>query len=405
MFHCTSRSSSSHTQRRVRMIWAIGIGLFLVGLAYSPALLNPRPAIAQTGSLIRNDFEDGTLQGWIPRGGGVVLTNSTEVAQSGTHSLKTAGRTAGFHGPSLDLLGRVLKGGTYQISASVRLVAGQPASQLRATMQRTLADGTNQFDQVAASAANGVTDAAWVTLQGQYSFGADVNGLLLYIESADPTSSYYVDDFSITILVPPPNGPQDNSGIATDFETNSAEGWQPRIGRETLTATAADQHGGSYSLLTTGRQREFDGAMIDVTNKMYIGSQYRISVWVKLAPGEAPIAARVSLQRTLGTATSFHTVVGNTQVTADQWVLLTAVYNYAFNHSALSLYVETEGTTPVRAPSLYIDDFALTYIPPPEIEQNIPSVFGTLADYFHVGSAIEQTEITGVHGDLLKKHF
>ncbi|HKX31914.1 MAG TPA: endo-1,4-beta-xylanase, partial [Blastocatellia bacterium] len=141
------------------------------------------------------------------------------------------------------------------------------------------------------------------------------------------------------------------------------------------------------------------------TNKMYIGSQYRISVWVKLAPGEAPIAARVSLQRTLDTATSFHTVVGNTQVTADQWVLLTAVYNYAFNHSALSLYVETAGTTPVRAPSFYIDDFTLTYIPPPEIEQNIPSVFGTLADYFHVGAAIEQTEITGVHGDLLKKHF
>ena len=48
---------------------------------------------------LASDFEDGTLQGWIPRGG-VTLTNTTEQAFAGTRSLKTTGRTAGFMGPS-----------------------------------------------------------------------------------------------------------------------------------------------------------------------------------------------------------------------------------------------------------------------------------------------------------------
>src|SRR5262245_47661346 len=71
-------------------------------------LLIPSHAYSQT--IIRNDFEDGTLQGWIPRGGTVVLTNSTEAAQAGVRSLKTTGRTAGFHGPSLNVLSSLVKG-------------------------------------------------------------------------------------------------------------------------------------------------------------------------------------------------------------------------------------------------------------------------------------------------------
>ena len=286
----------------------------------------------------------------------------------------------------------------------MRLVTGQPASTLKITVQRTPNGAANAFDQVASSANNGVTDAAWVTLQGQYSFGTDNTGLLLYVESSDATSQYYVDDFSITLLAPPPGGPQDNSGLRTNWESGTVEGWQPRIGRETLTATTADKHSGNYSLLTTGRQREFDGPKISVAGKMYNGSRYRVSVWVKLAPGEDPISIRVSLERTLGTSTTFHTVVPNTTVTADAWVLLTTVYDYAFNHTALNLYVENAAVTPVRAPSFYIDDFDITYLPPPEIERDIPSVFEH-SPAILIGAAIYAGDISGVHSELLKKHF
>ena len=50
---------------------------------------------------------------------------------------------------------------------------------------------------------------------------------------------------------------------------------------------------------------------------MFNGSRYRVSLWAKLAPGETEHAARVSLERRLGTiTTTFHTLVNNTTVTA-----------------------------------------------------------------------------------------
>src|SRR5579871_100286 len=59
-------------------------------------------ASALTGTLSA-DFEDGGNDGWIPRGSGVSISNSTVVANTGTHSLLTTGRTSGFMGPSIDL--------------------------------------------------------------------------------------------------------------------------------------------------------------------------------------------------------------------------------------------------------------------------------------------------------------
>ena len=134
------------------------------------------------------------------------------------------------------------KGNVYQITAWVRLVAGETADQLKITVQRTPAGGSTAFDQV--TPLTNVTDADWVMLQGQYSFATDVTGLLLYIEAAGANTKYYVDDFSI-IKVPAQGCVvlQDNSGIHTDFETNTTQGWRPRaatsVTRPTPTRTRA----------------------------------------------------------------------------------------------------------------------------------------------------------------------
>ena len=200
-------------------------------------------------------------------------------------------------------------------------------------------------------------------------------------------------------------GGQDRSGLATNFETGGAEGWGPRLGNESVTVTSADKHGGNYSILTTGRQQASDGAGLDVTSQMSNGSRYRITAWVKLAAGEAPINVRVSLQRTLDSTTTIQNVIGNTMVTANQWVPLTNIYDYNLSHTSLTLYVETASVTPARAPSFYLDDFSLTPLAPQAIEPAIPSVYQTYADYFRMGAAIEPVKTTGLHAELLKKHF
>ena len=362
-------------------------------------ILGSLPASAQT--IVNNDFEDGTPQGWIPRGP-VTLTNSTDFAHGGTQSLLTTGRTAGFNGPSLNVLGTLTKGATYQVSAWVRLTTGTPATQVKITVQRTLASG-NQFDTVAQSAATGVTDAAFVQLTGLYAFsGDDPSALLLYVESSSATASYYLDDFSIVKISDPPGPPPNTTGLNTNFDDGTTQGWRPRIGDETLTVTAADAHSAPNSLLTTGRTTAFRGPAIDVTNIMFNGSRYKVSLWAKLAPGEQPAQLRVSLQRNAGTITTFHTVVGNTNVTADAWVRLTTTYDVALANSSLTLYVESASSLA----SFYIDDVQITFVPPPVIEQNIPALKDVLKDSFLIGAGgVGQLEISGVHGDLLKKHF
>jgi GH35 family endo-1,4-beta-xylanase len=154
-------------------------------------------------------------------------------------------------------------------------------------------------------------------------------------------------------------------------------------------------------LLTTGRQAAFDGPRFDVTNVMFNGSRYRVSLWVKLAPGTPDAQLRVSLQRNAGTITSFHTVIGNTLVTANNWVNLKMVYDVALANTSLTLYVESNSGTP----SFYIDDFTITFVPPPVAERDIPSVFQTLSEFFPVGAAIWQGDLTGEHAVLLTKHF
>lgn len=194
---------------------------------------------------------------------------------------------------------------------------------------------------------------------------------------------------------------QSSSNILNDFEDGTLQSWNPRGASVVLANSTETAHAGTHSLQVTGRTATWNGPDINVTNRFSNGSRYRVSVWIKLAPGELATNMRVTLERVLNGSTTFHTVIGNTQVTANQWVQLSTTYDYAFNHSSLTLYIESASGTP----SFYIDDFELTFIPPVQIQTDIPSLWQTLADHFPVGAAIWQGDITGVHADLLKKHF
>src|SRR4030095_15846996 len=119
----------------------------------------------------------------------------------------------------------------------------------------------------------------------------------------------------------------------------------------------------------------------NVTNVIFNGSRYRISLWAKLAPGEPNTQLRVSLQRNLGSfPASFHTVVPNTTVTASGWVRLAITYDLALANTSLTLYVESNSGNA----SFYIDDFQISFIPPPVAERDIPSVYQSLAQYFPI---------------------
>ncbi len=367
-----------------------------IGALFSLLLLAASPVLAQ---VVSTNFDTGATQGWSPRGP-VTLTAASEVARSGGFSLKTTGRTAGWNGPALDLRTRLARGASYQVSGWVRLVAGQPASSLKFTLERAPVGGSNTYSQV--TAAQNTTDGAWVQLQGTLTLPAEENqNCTLYLESSDPTSAYYLDDFTIVALTTPKcPEPFDQSGFYTDFESGGTQAWSPR-GAAVLTNSTAAAYAGTRSLSVTGRAASWQGPGINVLCKLHKGSKYLISAWVRLQPGQPASQFRLSLQAGLAGATTFHTVVGNTDVTDAAWVNLSTEYTFGLDVDQLTMYIETAAGTA----SFYVDDVLVSHLPPRPIQHDIPSLKDVLAPYFPIGAALEPQNLIGQQAELLLKHF
>jgi endo-1,4-beta-xylanase len=363
----------------------------------APAATAPAAAATAPAAVLTSDFEDGTTQGWAGRGSAAVAV-STAAAHGGTHSLLTTGRTATWNGPSRSVLGILQPRATYTVSAQVRLVAGAAAVPVHMTVQRTPAGGATVFERVASATAS---DAGWTQLTGDYSFQADPTDAQLYLESDDATVAFHLDDVTITMTAPPPGGPPDESGIASDFESGTAQGWTPRIGPEVLAVTGAAAHGGAHSLLTTNRTAVFTGPALNVLGRLSKGKSYDFSVWLRLAPGQAATQLRLSIERHLQGRTNFDTIVGNTTVTADAWAHLGARYTLGSDVDFLTVYAESA----TALASFYLDDFQMTFVKPLPIQTDIPSLRTVFAGAFSIGTAVNTSDIVGVHSQLLLQHF
>lgn len=353
------------------------------------------------------DFEDGTAQGWQSFYFASNPANTTAAAYSGTHSLLTTIGSGGTGGPSISLNSVLIPGATYTIVGHVRLTSGEAAGNANFTVQRQDpgCSGGTCYDTVG-NYQNAVTSSGWTQIGGTYTASTTETSLLLYAQLVGATSaqSFYLDDVVITEISGPPGGPQDNSGITTTFEDGGNDGWTARASAH-LTNNTTTAHGGTHSLLITNRMASWDGPQINVSNKMYNGSSYGVSVWVKLGPtATQPDQLRVSLQTTLGGAVSYRGVIGNTAVPLNTWVsLYIPAYSMATAYDPGTAYLYVESATGTQ--DFYIDDFQLTYNPPVEIQTDIPSIAQTFADYFPIGAEIDSSDLTGVHAQLLAKHF
>ncbi len=366
-------------------------------------------------------FADGGLDGWEPFGSVTLTNNISPIADpsGNTHSLLTSARSATFMGPSLNLLNvsGVVAGATYRVTAYV-LLADADASNPTVTISTKRTDCSNTsgiFNNVVTSGA--LSNTAWTKVQGTLSFDnlpGPPTALTLYFQSSSATDSFYISDVVIGEIAPPPLpvDQQDNTGISTNFEDGGTDGWASRSGQSSVTNSTAEAHSGTSSLLITGRTANFDGPVISVANKMYNGSQYSISVWVRLVPTDGTThVINMSLQTTLAGTTSFPGVNGfpGTQVPADgNWHQISVPHftmPTAYDPGAASLYLQTFPSSGNDLVSFYIDDFQLTFIPPPTIQTNIPSIFERLQNFFPVGAEIDTTDLSGPHADLLTKHF
>ncbi len=80
---------------------------------------------------------------------------------------------------------------------------------------------------------------------------------------------------------------------------------------------------------------------------------------------------------------------------------LRTTYDFVFSYQSLTLYVESASGTA----SFLIDDFDLTFVPPPVAERDIAPVHEAFSNDFAVGAAVWQGDLAGEHAFLLSKHF
>ncbi len=396
----------------------------LVGAAGTQSFYLDQVVITQTapppgGTPVASwNFSDGGLDGWGPFGS-PTLTNAaspTADPRGNAHSLLVSGRTAGYMGPSINLLGvsGITAGATYQVTAYVMLQqadSSNPTISL-STQTDNCADPSGSYGTIATAA---VSNTAWTKVQGTFSF-SNVPGapssLMLYVQSSSATDSFYVSGVSVTQLAPAPLPPdqQDNSGITSTFEDGGTDGWTGR-GSATVSNSTSAAHTGSHSLFVTGRAANWQGPQINVSNKMYVGSTYNLSVWVKLQPTDGSNhVINISLQTTQNGTTTYPSVSsypGITVAADGQWHQVSVLgYTMAsgYDPGQAYLYLQTAGSS-TDTVSFYVDDFQLTYVQPPQIQTNIPSIYQTLSQYFPVGAAVDMTDLTGPHAQLWAKHF
>lgn len=369
-------------------------------------------------------FANGSTDGWTPFGSDTVTGAQLPLADpSGdNYGLLTTNRTATYMGPGLNLLNvsGITAGATYQVTAYVLLAQPDSSGPTASLSTKTTNCASSSGVSSAFATSAPLSSTAWTKVQGTFSY-SDLPGppssLTLSIGSSSTTDSFYVSGVVISEMAPAPlpASEQDNSGITSTFEDGGLDGWSSRSGSSTLTNVSSPgtpPGGDSNALLIQGRTANWDGPQISVSDKMYEGSVYNVSVWVRMQPVDSSShVINISLQTTLNGVTSYPSVSSypGTSIPDDgAWHQIT-VTNYTmssgYDPGAANLYLQTVPASGNDLTSFYMSDFQLTYVPPPAIQTDIPSIDKSLAEFFPVGAAVDTTDLSGPHAQLLTMHY
>ena len=141
------------------------------------------------------------------------------------------------------------------------------------------------------------------------------------------------------------------------FEDQTMEGFEGRAGSETLTVTDEENHtdDGKYALKTEGRTSTWHGPSLRVEKYVDEGTEYRVSVWVKLIEPENS-QIQLSTQIGEGTSANYVNLAQKTISTWDGWIQLEGAYRYNnVSSKYLTIYVESSDNAEA---SFYIDDIS-----------------------------------------------
>ncbi|WP_203909211.1 endo-1,4-beta-xylanase [Rhizocola hellebori] len=338
------------------------------------------------------NFEDGTTGTW-SRSGNPTLT---VVDANGGKALQISNRVNGFDGIQSPA-GIFDPGVTHTFSARVQLAAGGPASSgFRFVMKPSFTWIGNTT----------ITAGSWTTVTGDFAVPADADraGFQVYLEAAEATATYLVDDIRIT---KPDSGSGPAPGtivINTGFESG-LDSWGPRDGGPgaPTISLVGGAHSGATAAAVTARVNQGAGLGRDVSTVLDAGVTYEFKAWLRFADGQPTDAIWLSLASTSGGSQSFSTLAQFTTVTNTGWTQVSASFTMPAADSAL-LYFETryQGGATGNTSDFLVDDI-LVRVPEPPVIEDLTGIHETTD--FPIGVAIDSRETVGGAAQLLTKHF
>lgn len=143
------------------------------------------------GWYFNNGF-DSDAEGWTGRGGAKVAASSSE-SYVGSGSLYVSERTASWNGAQKSFSTSVFKpGNEYSFSANVKYTSGKAADTFFMKLQYVDGNGDTQYTKIAESTA---IKGEWVQLaNSNFKIPSDATNMYLYIETADSTNDFYLDE-------------------------------------------------------------------------------------------------------------------------------------------------------------------------------------------------------------------
>ncbi|MHB8062638.1 MAG: endo-1,4-beta-xylanase, partial [Ruminiclostridium sp.] len=253
------------------------------------------------------------------------------------------------------------------------------------------------------------TTAAAFTLSGTYTVDTSKDDRIRVQSNPEgATVPFYIGDILITEPVasgePDPVRPPAEPFTTITFEDQTAGGFVGRAGTETLTVTNEANHteGGAYSLKVEGRTQAWNGPSLHVEKNIDQGSEYKVTVWVKLL---SPETSQLQLSTQIGNSNpAYPTILAKTVNTSDGWVKYEGTYRYNnVSSEYLTIYVESSNNATA---SFYIDDisFEKTSSVTLPIQKDLTPIKDVYKDDFLIGNAISAEDLQGIRFDLLKMH-
>ncbi len=157
------------------------------------------------GYYFHSTFE-GDLDEWSGRGSATVMTNG-RTAYEGKEALLVQEREASWNGAYRSLSSSAFKpGNEYSFSADVQYFDGGNTDTFYMKLQYTDANGETQYSSIAEATA---VKGEWVQLANtNYKIPEDASNMQLYIETADSTNNFYIDEATGAVAGTAIEGPQ-----------------------------------------------------------------------------------------------------------------------------------------------------------------------------------------------------